>query len=314
MNDPSLASRRQRQRWLRSRGPRISTGSLFLIGLILGLAGALYYAWIAEPVTFTEASPARLRDSYMNEYILLISQSYEADGNWELAQERLGALGESDPGQVIIEQLEANLRAGHPSSELYGLAVLARQIGVDNPVVDVFAPLPTPTLSAQATAAGIALETPPDPAEDPSAQTESTRLPASTPTPTATPSPVPSPTQVPTFRLLSQGLVCDPSGPVGRIEVVTVDSFLEPLPGVEVLVSWDGGQDHFFTGYKPEKGLGYGDISINSDTSYELMMADGSQVISGLRLELCDDIAGGFIGGWRLTFQNTDVVQDSVSP
>jgi hypothetical protein len=35
--------------------------SLILFGLIVGLGGALYYAWIISPVTFTEASPAGLR-------------------------------------------------------------------------------------------------------------------------------------------------------------------------------------------------------------------------------------------------------------
>ena len=307
MTDPSLASRRQRQRWLRSRGPRMSAGSLLMIGLILGLAGALYYAWIAEPVTFTEASPARLRDNFKQEYILLISQSYEADGNWELAQERLAALGEADAGQVIVDQLEANLRDSRPSSELHSLAVLARQVGVNSPVVDVFSPPPTPILSALATSQS----TPTVPDVEPSPVFAGTRLATSTPSPSSTPSPIPSPTQVPAYRLLSQEQVCDPFGPATRIEVITVDSFLEPLPGAEVLVSWEGGRDHFFTGYKPELGLGYGDVNINPDIGYDLMMAEGSQVISDLRIELCDPIAGGHSGGWRLTFQNTDVVQDS---
>ncbi len=304
MNDPSLVSRARRQRWLRSRGPRMSAGSLFMIGLILGLAGALYYAWIAEPVTFTEASPARLRDTFKQEYILMLGQSYELDGDWELAQERLDALGEFGTGQAIVEQLEASMRDGRPSSELHSLAVLARQAGVDSPVVDVFAPPPTPALSALATS-------PPTPPVEPTIVLEGTLLPTSTPMPSATPSPVPSPTPVPAFRLLSKVQACDPNGPAERIEVITVDSFLDPLPGAEVLVSWEGGQDHFFTGYKPELGLGYGDVNINPDTSYQLMMADGSQIVSDLRVELCDSAAGGFPGGWRLTFQNTDVIQDS---
>ena len=82
------------------------------------------------------------------------------------------------------------------------------------------------------------------------------------------------------------------------------------MPGVEVLVSWDGGQDHFYTGFKPELGKGYGDIEVEPDISYELMVVGGSPVVDDLRLETCDAIAGGFIGGWRLTFQNIDVVQE----
>lgn len=306
MNDVSYASRRQRQRWLRSRGPRISGASLFVIGLLIGLAAALYYAWIEEPVTFTQASPARLRASYRDEYILLVSQAYEANGDWDAAEERLAVLGTSDPGQLILEQMEKTLRDGRPSSELASLANLARQAGAVSPVLDVFAPPPTPSLVARVAPKA----TPQGVDEDVLTIVESSDTENSQPQPVASPVQQLEPTQVPAYRLLKMEKVCTPGEPMDRIEVVILDSLLEPLPGVEVLVTWDGGQDHFFTGFKPELGLGFGDISIDQDISYELTIAGNSQVVGDIRLESCDSLTGDYPGGWRLTFQNTDVNQD----
>ena len=302
MSENNFGSSGQRDRWLRSRGPRLSAASLILIGFILGVAGALYYAWIAEPVVFIEASPARLSDRHKGNYILLISQSYEADGDWERAQERLAALNDPEVEDTVGTLLEEFLRRGEPAPAMQSLAKLAGRLGVDNAAVAVFAPQPTSAPASIQAAPTVEPATP---------EVRQTRPPTSTPFPTLTPTPVPSPTAVPVFRLLRQRRVCDPEAPVRRIEVIAVDPFLDPLPGSEVIVQWDGGTDRFFTGFQPERGLGYGDFTMTPDVSYQVMMADGSQVVSDLRIFTCDDDDGGLAGGWRLTFQNTDVVQES---
>jgi hypothetical protein len=69
-------------------------------------------------------------------------------------------------------------------------------------------------------------------------------------------------------------------------------------------VTWEGGSDRFYTGFKPELGAGYGDFRMMPGLSYAITLADGSPEISGLRLEACPS---GLDGGWRLTFQNVRV-------
>jgi len=279
----------------------LPVASLILIGLILGFAGALYYAWIFEPVVFTEASPARFSDRYKAEYILLISQSFEADGNWSRAEERLAVLNDPAVDQTVGALLEEFLRKGESAADMKSLAQLARKLGVQNAAVSIFAPQPTPTAAILQTAPAAARNTP---------EIRETAPATSTPLPTLTPSPVPSPTQVPVYRLLRQEQLCNLEEPIRRVEVITVDPFLEPLPGAEVIILWDGGNDHFFTGFQPERGLGYGDFAMSQDVSYRVMMAEGSQTVTGVSITSCEQRDGGMDGGWRLTFQNTDVVQD----
>ena len=291
------SSDRGRDQWLDSRAPRATSASLLLLGLILGLAGALVYAWVLQPVVYVESSPARLREEYKVEYILLVSQSYAADGDWDRAQRRLGALGDPELAGVVASQVESALRDGAPADVVRNLAILADRLGGSNPAIAVFLP------SGQST---------PTPTSETSTLTPSptrTRPATNTPFPTLTPTLLPTPTQVPVYRLLRREQICLEDQPVVRIEVIVVDPFLEPLPGAEVVVQWESGEDHFFTGFKPEKGLGYADFDMDPGIAYSVTMAEGSAAVGGLQVVSCGAGQGRLPGGWRLTFQNTDVPQ-----
>ncbi len=274
---------------------RFSTASLLFLGLILGLAGSLYYAWVVAPVVYVDAGPARFSDGHKAEYIFLVSQSYAVDGDWEQAQRRLAALDDPALPQTVTALLESYVREQRPSPSIHNLAVLARQLGADAPAVALFAPTPLAGIRPSPTASPTIMP----------ATAVSTPTPQPTvtvrPTMTAVPVSPPNPTAQPAYRLLNQQPLCLEADSAPRIEVVTLDALLNPLPGVETIVAWDGGSDHFFTGFKPALGDGAGDFAMSPGTSYTVMLTDGSPEISGLRIETC---ASGLDGGWRLTFQN----------
>jgi len=295
-------SRRRRQppSETTGRNAQLSAAGLFLLGLIIGLAGALYYAWVVAPVVYTDASPSRFSEKYKEEYIYLVSESYAAEGDWERASERLAALGDEALAARVDAQLESYLRAQRPAADIEHLAQLAQKLGAEGAAVALFAPeLAAATLTATPAATDTPAPTP-----------THTAVPTRTPQPTATPSPTTAPTATPqpVYRLLSQDRVCEAGTAVTRIEVETLDALLNQLPGVEVIVRWDGGEDHFFTGFKPEQGAGYGDFTMSPGVSYSVMLVDGSPEISGLRIEPCDN---GRDGGWRLSFQNLRIVLET---
>ncbi|MBK8987298.1 MAG: hypothetical protein IPM39_14680 [Chloroflexi bacterium] len=278
------------------RSAQISAAGLFLLGLVIGLIGALYYAWVIAPVVYTDASPARFSERYKAEYIYLVSESFAADGDWQRASERLAALGDEALAERVDAQLEGYLRAQRPAADIEHLAQLAQRLGAQGTAVALFAP----DMAATRTPTPAATDTP-----------------APTPTHTAVPSPTAQPSATPTattaatatpqpnYRLLAQERVCLAGTAVSRIEVETLDALLNQLPGVEVIVRWDSGEDRFFTGFKPEQGAGYGDFSMTPSVSYSVALVDGSPEISGLRIEPCTN---GRDGGWRLTFQNLRLV------
>jgi hypothetical protein len=273
-----------------------SIAGLLLLGLVLGLAGGLTYAWLVAPVEYTDASPARLSDRYQAEYIFLVSQSYAADGDWSRAEQRLSALDDPEIGRRVEALLESYLRDQRPADEIRNMAILAQGIGAQGALVALFAPTPLPGSNGVSTPTAT-------PILPPTATGTATPRSTQTPFPTivATPIPSPSATTQLRYRLLAQQRICFPDDSSPAIEVITQDALLNPLPGAEVIVKWDRGEDHFFTGFKPERGPGYGDFTMSPDISYTVALADGSPEVSGLRVVQCEN---GQQGGWQLTFQN----------
>lgn len=278
--------------------PRLARSSLLLLGLLLGLAGGLVYAWLINPIVYVDARPARMSERYQNEYIFLVSQSYAYSGDWETAQRRLAALDEPDLPQRVAALFERYLREGAPAGAVRNLATLTRKLGGENPALALFNPTPQPpavtatATFAVSTATATLLPTP-----------SPTPFPTGTPRPSPTPSrtPLPTATPRPAFRLLSQERLCSPAAPTPLIAVEVVDAQLDPLPGVEVIVNWEGGSDRFFTGFRLDESPGYADFFMAPDVSYSIRLAGGSPEISGLRIEACPEETEG---GWLLTFQN----------
>ena len=211
---------------------------------------------------------------------------------------------------------------------------VASPAGVETPVVtgsaptETFTPVPilldtatantqspTSTQSAVTGAVSLAvLATTPAPsatfpsAASLSATSPSATLPSASGTPGATVTP--GPTRIPTFTpgapfvLDSRKLVCDQVLTDPLIQVQGVDATGQPAPGVEATVTWTGGEDHFFTGLKPELGVGYADFVMNPGTVYTLRLAEGGQSVSDMTAGECEKPGGGHAwGAWLLIFK-----------
>lgn len=284
-NERSVIRRRNRRRAL----------VLFVLSLLVGVAAALYYAWILNPVVFVEASPARLSAEHQMEYVYLIGRSYASSPNLSLAESRLAALDQPDIEQTILDQLEAGIRAGRPPADLRALATLADALEIEAPAVALFAPaadlVTLPTMDAEQAPlpvpTGIVVATPAAVANQP------------TPTLVATPSPTPAnePTATTSqFQLLSREQQCPEEAEGGRIQVLVVDANGTSQPGILIVVTWPDGNDRFITGFKDG---GYGDFTMQPDTDYTVTLPDGRTSESDLSLETC---AEDQPANWQLIF------------
>jgi len=76
------------------------------------------------------------------------------------------------------------------------------------------------------------------------------------------------------------------------------------LPGIELTITWSGGEERFFTGLQPEFGLGYADFEMSLDASYALQVARIGAPVMGIRAPSCPGTGGtSYLGGLELTFQ-----------
>jgi hypothetical protein len=255
-----------------------------LIGLALGLAAGLAYAWVISPVEFTDISPASLLPAAREEYAVLAALAYAADGDLERAEARLAALGEPDPARMVTALAQRAAAEGRPPETVAALSALALALGVGPGQ----APTPGPPTAPPPVPAASA---PPD-----SLPTPTLFITRVVPTPTATP--------VFEYELAEVEQVCDADLDPPLIQALVETAAGDPIPGVEVLVAWQGGSDHFFTGFKPEFGLGYGDFSMAPGTAYTVSLAARSQPAAGLSAEPCEAEGGQTaLASWRVTFR-----------
>ena len=170
---------------------------------------------------------------------------------------------------------------------------------------------PTPMASEPAQSTAPVSTTPAASATDTADSTE----PSTTPGETVTPTPKPRPTETPRptatasptpggpFVLTVREEVCT-AGQPPRLQIQTYDGSGQPVPGLEIVVTWEGGEEHFFTGLKPELGLGYADFNLTPGVNYTVRVAQAAQIIDDLQAVACPAEGGGeFWGGWQLRYE-----------
>lgn len=260
----------------------------FVISFILGLVGGLLYTWQVDPVEYVDTAPDTLRADFKSDYLALIASAYASTGNLARAQARLDLFTDPDPATTLAALAQQRLAEGRPESEARAIAMLASALGEQpTPFVRTPGALETalasnPTITPDIRATSQALQT-----------LAPTLVPSRTPTPVVTGS----------FELQSRELICDPSLQQPLLQALVLDAQRRQLPGVEVLVVWDTGQDHFFTGLKPELGLGYGDFSMTAGVVYAVQIAGDTELATGLSADECDDAGEDlYLGTWLLTF------------
>jgi hypothetical protein len=124
-----------------------------------------------------------------------------------------------------------------------------------------------------------------------------------------TPEPVVFPTLEPLpqytgdpFVLKDRKGICDLEI-MNLIQVYVIDKSGKPVPGVEAIVTWQGGEDHFFTGLKPSIDPGYADFLMDPDGVYNLRLANGSEAATKISSPNCKlDSGFEYKGGVKLIF------------
>lgn len=271
-----------------------------LLALIIGAALGLGYAWILSPVQVIDSAPEALRADFKDQYRAVIAASYAASGNMERAQSRLALLGDADVYQSLSAQAQQLLAAGR-TRESQQAAQLASALRGAPPVGATSATPP----AAQHTATR-----PPTTPSGAPALLEETLAPTETETPlpfytaTARPTQTPMPTAGRPFELGAQENICDEALGEGLLQITVQLTSRRQLPGIELILSWSGGEEHFFTGLKPELGNGYADFAMTPGLFYTLRAAEGGAVVSALTPPVCPAGNGGtFFGGTRIVLQ-----------
>lgn len=265
--------------------------------LLLGLALGLLYAWVLSPVKVVDAVPAALRADFKDQYRAVIAAAYAADNDLMRAQSRLALLADADSTAALSAQAQRTLSSGD-TLQSFQLAQLASALQGTVPTTAPFTPT---SFVAQAFTPTASDSAPVSPAETALPISTDEPLPFYTATPRATRTPVPPPGAP--FELLEQETVCDESLAEGLLQVFTITANRRQIPGIELILSWAGGEEHFFTGIKPELGNGYADAILSPNVSYTLRAVNGGAILTGLVAPSCQRSSGeSYFGSLKITF------------
>jgi hypothetical protein len=246
----------------------------FILGISLGVILGLYYAWEIEPIEPKDAVPRDLQDKFQDEIRTLIAIAFAHTGDLNRAERRLELLSDPANAESLRALAQQHLADGRPEDDVRSVARLAAAFATQEAY-------PSTPSSFSKTA---------------------TPTPSLTPTATITPAPTETATPIPNYQLRSKEVVCDPDLTDPLIQILVLDDFGNPIAGVEIIVRWDEEEDHFFTGLKPEMGLGYGDFTMSQGLSYTVTLSGSSETTTELSVEECMEEEVEYPGSWLLTF------------
>jgi hypothetical protein len=114
-----------------------------LIGLGLGVLGGVLFGWYI-PIQPTSTGLDRLHPDYKADYAVMVGAAYAVDGDWDLAQARLGRLAEPDQAGYIVQLTELYVYEGRSPDDIRNLARLATRFGyTTSPMLPYLPPTPT---------------------------------------------------------------------------------------------------------------------------------------------------------------------------
>ncbi|MCC6189254.1 MAG: hypothetical protein IT318_09470 [Anaerolineales bacterium] len=280
---------------------------LAVVVLAAGLGVGLLYSQVLSPVEYVDTAPDVLRGKDQISYIQLVARAYGVDGDLGRARTRLALLGLTDPAQTVTALAQRSAADGAPAGAVRALANLAAALGAGPATPTPPGAGPQTSTAGQAAEAGTPGPAPSaliaTPTPSPGPPPTETVIPSITPRLLATRTPTATPLSA--FDFIGRQLVCDPDLGQALIQVLAESSSGEAAPGVEVVVTWAGGFDHFFTGLKPDLGHGYGDFTMTPGIDYTLHLAESPALtIEGLAVETCTAPDGStFPGSWLLVFR-----------
>ena len=255
-------------RYERPRRPIIWSALLF--GLIVGAFGGVLFAWNVAPAEEFDTAPWQLRPDDKAQYLVALMLAYDYDGDLQRTIDGLTDLRlTGDPIQAVADAACDLVRTGFVDSPSGERAIRAMmkfyQLQGRTGCADAL----LPPVEAPPTVEVIIAATPTLPPP-----------PTKTPTPEGAAPPTDTPAAlrlVPTvepqraFPLARLESFCDVAFP-GLIEVYVQNSDGSGIAGQRVRVSWDGGENTFITGLKPERGADYADFQMEANRGYTIEM------------------------------------------
>lgn len=105
----------------------------FILAVLVGITAGLYYGWQINPVQYVDTTPASLRVDYRTDYVLMVAETYQAEGDLDLAARRLAVLGDKPPVEIVREAMIFAAQVPYADMDQDLLGQLASDLQTWNP-------------------------------------------------------------------------------------------------------------------------------------------------------------------------------------
>ena len=110
------------------------------------------------------------------------------------------------------------------------------------------------------------------------------------------------------FGVAQSVALCDDGSKGGLLRVYIRDRLGQGVSGVELSITWSGGRDRFFTGFKPEIDPGYADFQMEPGQLYQIepVSVPAAGEVPEIMIDsaaLCPDLPEDSIPSWQVVFQ-----------
>ncbi len=117
-------------------------GSL-LVGVLVGLAVGVWIGWQQYPVEYTNSSLDALAPRFREEYVVMVAEGYQHDGDINGALQRLQALNEPDIFSYV-QTLTERMIAQSNVPAIVPMVALSEGLGRLTPVMETYRSTPAP--------------------------------------------------------------------------------------------------------------------------------------------------------------------------
>jgi hypothetical protein len=207
----------------------------------------------------------------------------------------LELIGDEEPALALAAQAQRFLAESGDNEMALILADLSAALQAEN-APRVTSPPPTSTESEDSEESGTGIQ------DGTPSGSGSTNRATSEPTREISSSPSPSPTESPPFILQDSSPICDPTLGEPLIQIIATDGAGNGVPGVTLEISLGTDpKEVFYTGLKPELGLGFADFSAEPGLTYQLEVPESGLIISDIEVPPCQtESEDSYWGSWEI--------------
>jgi len=106
----------------------------FFLSIVVGAGIGLVIAWGVNPAPLRESPLSALRSDYRTDLILMVAETYQADGDLIAAAARLAPLGEESPARAVQLAILSARDLGYNARDIEMLAKLSQALQNYTPV------------------------------------------------------------------------------------------------------------------------------------------------------------------------------------